>query len=132
MAFIAGERRAYDSVSHHASDRWRHIYAIPNNEIGRDHRDFVVHPGPLSPILLSNNPNVGRLVSEARVGLCCCLQGIVCDNEFKSRHSLKASLEGLTCLDKMAESFVVAGLNGERGIVGGWVKERGFGKVEKN
>lgn len=54
------------------------------------------------------------------------------DHELQTLHGLQSALEGLARLDEGAEILIIGGLDGEGGVVGRWVKEGGFGEVEKD
>jgi hypothetical protein len=71
-------------------------------------------------------------VGKPGICLCRCLEGVIGDDKFQTLHGLQSALESFARFDEMAEGLVVVGLDGEGGIVGGRVKERGFGKVEEN
>ena len=122
----------HNPIPHNTRYRWRHIDTIPNNKIGRQHRDLVFLPGSLLPRLLPNHPDIGRLVGKASVGLCRRLQRVIRDYELQPLHRFQSSFEGLPGFHEMAKGFIVVGLDGQRGIVGRRIKERRLGKIEQD
>lgn len=115
--------KTYKSVPHDTSNGRRHVNTIPDNVVRRQNHNIVVHPGPLLPQLLPNHPDIRRLVRERGLRLRSSLQRIVRDHELQSLHGLQPALERFTRLDEMAKGFIVAGLDGQGGVVRGRVKE---------
>lgn len=111
--------------------RRRHVDTIRDDEKRRYNNDLIIQPGPaMPPALFPNDPDIRRLVGEIAGRLRRRLQRVIRDDKLEALHRLQPALERLARLDEVPERFVVACLDGQRGIVGRRVEKRRFRKVE--